>query len=99
VLQSTSVSVAYGSDVELVMRLLTQACESQERVLKEPAPFVTLSTFAADGLEFGVHYWVDEQQSGMLTLKSDINISILQLLNAHQIEIPFPQRVIHTRAV
>jgi small-conductance mechanosensitive channel len=46
-----------------------------------------------------VHYWVDEQQSGMLTLKSDINISILQLLNAHQIEIPFPQRVIHTRAV
>jgi small-conductance mechanosensitive channel len=99
VLQSTSVSVAYGSDVELVMRLLTQACESQERVLKEPAPFVTLSTFAADGLAFGVHYWVDEQQSGMLTLKSDINISILQLLNAHQIEIPFPQRVIHTRAV
>jgi small-conductance mechanosensitive channel len=98
VLQSTSVSVAYGSDVELVMRLLTQACESQERVLKDPAPFVTLSSFAADGLEFGVHYWVDEQQSGMLTMKSDINLCILQLLNANQIEIPYPQRVIHTRA-
>ena len=98
VLQSTTVLVAYGSDVDLVMRLLTQACELQMRVLKEPAPFVTLTSFAADGLEFGAHYWVDEQQSGLLTLKSEINLSILKLLNAHGIEIPYPQRVVHTRA-
>lgn len=99
VLQSTSVLVAYGSDVNLVMRLLTQACEVQPRVLKDPAPFVTLSAFAADGLEFGAHYWVDEQQSGLLTLKSEINVSILQMLNANGIEIPYPQRVVHTRIV
>jgi len=98
VLQSTSVLVAYGSDVDLVMRLLTQACDVQMRVLKDPAPFVTLTSFAADGLEFGAHYWVDEQQSGLLTLKSEINLSILKLLNANGIEIPFPQRVVHTRA-
>ncbi|MEY2948757.1 MAG: Mechanosensitive channel MscK precursor [Pseudomonadota bacterium] len=98
VLQSTSVLVAYGSDVDLVMRLLTQACDMQMRVLKDPAPFVTLTSFAADGLEFGAHYWVDEQQSGLLTLKSEINLSILKLLNANGIEIPFPQRVVHTRA-
>jgi small-conductance mechanosensitive channel len=98
VLQSASVLVAYGSDVDLVMRLLTQACDMQMRVLKDPAPFVTLTSFAADGLEFGAHYWVDEQQSGLLTLKSEINLSILKLLNANGIEIPFPQRVVHTRA-
>jgi len=98
VLQSTSVLVAYGSDVDLVMRLLKQACDMQMRVLKDPAPFVTLTSFAADGLEFGTHYWVDEQQSGLLTLKSEINLSILKLLNANGIEIPFPQRVVHTRA-
>lgn len=98
VLQSTSVSVAYGSDVDLVMRLLTQACSMEERVLKDPQPFATLSSFVADGLEFGAHYWVDEQQAGMLTLKSDINVRILKLLNEHRIEIPYPQRVVHTRA-
>ena len=98
VLQSTSLLVAYGSDVDLVMRLLTQACDMQMRVLKDPAPFVTLTAFAANGLEFGAHYWVDEQQSGLLTLKSEINLSILKLLNAHGIEIPYPQRVVHTRA-
>lgn len=98
VLQSTSVLVAYGSDVDLVMQLLTQACDMQMRVLQEPATFVTLTSFAADGLEFSAHYWVDEQQSGLLTLKSEINLSILKLLNEHGIEIPYPQRVVHTRA-
>jgi small-conductance mechanosensitive channel len=96
VLQATQVTVAYGTDVNLVMQLLTQACEEQAKVLKDPRPFVTLTNFAADGLEFGAHYWVDEQQAGLLTLKSEINIRILQLLQDRGIEIPFPQRVVHT---
>ena len=97
VLQSTSVSVAYGSDVQWVMQLLKQACEAQERVLKEPSPFVTLSSFGSDGLELTAHYWMDEQQAGVLTLKSEINVEILKVLQANGIEIPYPQRVIHTR--
>jgi small-conductance mechanosensitive channel len=97
VLQSTHVSVAYGSDVQKVMHLLKQVCEGQERVLQEPAPFVTLTQFGADGLEMGVHYWMDEQNAGALTLKSDIHVEILKVLQAEGIEIPYPQRVIHTR--
>ena len=99
ILQSTQVTVAYGTDVDEVMQLLMQACEAQNKVLKDPLPFVTLTHFAADGLEFGAHYWVDEQQAGLLTLKSEINIQILQLLQAKGIEIPYPQRVIHTRSL
>jgi small-conductance mechanosensitive channel len=97
-LQSTAVSVAYGSDVERVMQLLIQACTQDERVLKDPATFVSLSQFGADGLDFVVHYWVDESNTGLLTLKSDINLSILKLLTAHGIEIPYPQRVIQMKS-
>jgi small-conductance mechanosensitive channel len=97
ILQSTQVTVAYGTDVDGVMQLLLQACKEQNKVLNDPLPFVTLTHFGADGLEFGAHYWVDEQQAGLLTLKSEINIRILQLLQAEGIEIPYPQRVIHTR--
>jgi small-conductance mechanosensitive channel len=99
ILQSTQVTVAYGTDVAGVMQLLLRACEVQNKVLKDPLPFVTLTNFGADGLEFGAHYWVDEQQAGLLTLKSEINIRILQLLQAEGIEIPYPQRVVHTRSV
>ena len=98
ILQSTQVTVAYGTDVDGVMQLLMQACEAQNKVLKDPLPFVTLTNFGADGLEFGAHYWVDEQQAGLLTLKSEINIRILQLLQEKGIEIPYPQRVVHTRS-
>ena len=99
ILQSTQVTVAYGTDVDEMMQLLMQACEAQNKVLKDPLPFVTLTNFGADGLEFGAHYWVDEQQAGLLTLKSEINIRILQLLQAKGIEIPYPQRVVHTRSL
>ncbi len=99
ILQSTQVTVAYGTDVDELMQLLMQACEAQNKVLKDPLPFVTLTNFGADGLEFGAHYWVDEQQAGLLTLKSEINIRILQLLQAKGIEIPYPQRVVHTRSL
>ena len=96
--QSTMVSVAYDSDVALVMELLRQAALNHERVLREPAPSVSLSSFGADGLEFTVGYWVADPENGSLNLKSLINLDILAALKANAIEIPYPQRVLHTRA-
>ncbi len=96
--QSTVVSVGYDSDVDLVMRLLQAAAVQQERVLREPAPAVALSAFGADGLEFTVGYWIADPENGQLGLRSQINLAILQSLREHRIEVPYPQRVIHTRA-
>jgi small-conductance mechanosensitive channel len=93
--QTTLVSVAYDSDVELVRRLLIEACESQERVLKDPAPNAFLSQFGADGLEFTVSYWIGDPENGQLALRSTINMLILAALREHKIEIPYPQRVMH----
>ena len=95
--QSTVVSVGYDSDVQLVMRLLLQAATAQQRVLADPAPSVALSAFGVDGLEFTVGYWIADPENGQLNLRSLINLAILQSLRANDIEIPFPQRVIHTR--
>lgn len=93
--QTTVVSVAYDSDVDLVRRLLVEACERQERVLKDPAPNAFLSHFGADGLEFTVSYWIADPENGQLALRSTINMCILAALREHRIEIPYPQRVMH----
>lgn len=95
--QTTVVSVAYESDVDQVTQLLQEAALAQERVLRDPAPTIFLSAFGADGLEFTVGYWVRDVQNGQLNLRSDINRAILAALRANNIEIPYPQRVIHTR--
>jgi small-conductance mechanosensitive channel len=97
--QSTNVSVAYDSDVDLVLRLLHQAAFEQPRVLRDPEPAVALMAFGADGLEFRLGYWIGDPENGSDNLRSLINLSILRLLRAHHIDIPFPQRVIHQRAI
>ena len=98
VLQSTVVSVGYDSDVDLVMRLLTEAATRQERVLPEPPPGANLTNFGADGLEFTLNYWMGDPDNGLQNLRSLINLSILKSLREHHIAIPYPQRVIHTQA-
>ncbi len=93
--QSTIVSVAYDSDVELVMSLLRQAATNQSRVLRNPEPLIALSAFGADGIEFTVGYWQADPENGQLNLRSLINLEILKSLREHHIKIPYPQRVVH----
>jgi small-conductance mechanosensitive channel len=97
VLQSTVVSVAYDSDSELVIRLLIEAALKQERVLHDPSPGVNLTNFGADGLEFTLNYWMADPENGQQNLRSLVNLAILQALRENGIEIPYPQRVVHTR--
>ena len=99
VLQSTVISVGYDSDVELVMRLLNEAALGQARVLQEPGPGVNLTKFGADGLEFTLNYWINDPENGQQNVRSQINLAILKSLRAHHIDIPYPQRVIHSRTI
>lgn len=92
---STVVSVAYDSDVDLVMRLLGEAARVSDRVLNDPPPNVALSAFGADGLEFTVGFWIADPENGLLGLRSQINLAILRSLRQHGIDIPYPQRVLH----
>ncbi len=99
VLQSTVVTVGYDSDVELVMRLLIEAALKQDRVLRDPGPGANLTNFGADGLEFTLNYWMTDPENGQQNLRSRVNLAILQSLRANGIDIPYPQRVVHTRAL
>jgi small-conductance mechanosensitive channel len=97
VMLSTVVSVGYDSDVDLVLRLLSDAASSQTRVLKDPdpVPSVNLSNLGVDGLEFTVNFWVVDPENGQQNIRSLVNMAILKALKEHGIQIPYPQRVVH----
>ena len=95
--QSVVVSVSYDADVHLVSQLLLEAALGQPRVLRSPEPSVALTNFGADGLEFTVAYWIGDIQNGRMNVRSGINMAILAALRANNIDIPYPQRVVHTR--
>lgn len=99
VLQASVISVGYDSDPELVMRLLIDAALTQERVLRDPGPGVNLTNFGPDGIEFTLNYWMTDPENGQANLRSRINLQILKSLRENNIDIPYPQRVVHTRAL
>ena len=93
---TTSVQVAYGSNLGALMPLLEAAVAKVARVLDEPAPALQLSKFMADGLELTVVYWIADMENGQGNVCSDVNLAVLAALMAAGVEIPYPQRVLHS---
>ncbi len=88
------VSVARSSDVELTMKLIKEAGLEQKDVLKDPDPFVRLNNFGTSSLDFTLYFWVNNVFRVENT-KSAIRVILYKKLKENNINIPFPQHVLH----
>jgi small-conductance mechanosensitive channel len=95
VLVQTAVQVAYGSDVRALQPRLEAAIAAVPRVVADPAPSVQLAAFSADGMDLAILFWIRDSENGQGNVRSDVNLAVLDVLNAEGVEIPFPQRVVH----
>jgi len=87
------VGVAYGSDVDLVRRLLLRAAAENPKVLKEPAPAVSFTAFGDNALAFRLVVWFSElaqKMEGMTELRFAVN----RLFEESGVAMPFPQRTL-----
>jgi small-conductance mechanosensitive channel len=91
---STTVQVAYGTDLEALLSKLREAVSSVPRVMPEPACAVLLTGFAPDGLDLSISFWIGDVANGEGNVRSDVNFAILRCLNDNGVEIPYPQRVV-----
>ena len=91
---SVSVGVAYGSDTELVTRLLLRAAEDHPETLSEPEPSVLFREFGDSALEFELRAWIPDPID-RLKVTSDLNYSINKAFRENNITIPFPQHDVH----
>jgi len=88
---SIKIGVAYGSDIELVKKLILQAITSTQDVLQNPSPSVFFIDFGDSALIFQAFYYVKKKDIAY-RVKSQINEKIDRLFKEHNIEIPFPCR-------
>ncbi|WP_341890267.1 mechanosensitive ion channel domain-containing protein [Variovorax sp. YR752] len=95
VLLTTSVQVAYGTDVRALQAKVVDAVKQVARVLADPAPSCQLAEFAADGMNLNVLFWIADPENGQGNVRSDVNLAVLELFARENVEIPFPQRVMH----
>lgn len=89
------VGVAYGSDVELVMRTLQEALDAQPEILRAPASEVAFDNFGDSTLGFHVYYWVIVGSYNTRQIGTQLRVRIDRLFRERGIEMAFPQRVVH----
>ncbi|MDQ1317006.1 MAG: hypothetical protein QG588_655, partial [Candidatus Poribacteria bacterium] len=88
------VGVAYGSDTELVRKILLDVTYSHPSILKEPEPDVIFKEFAESSLNFELRAWLPSPL-GRIMVMSDLNYAIDKAFRENNINIPFKQIDIH----
>jgi small-conductance mechanosensitive channel len=91
------VRVSYRDDPELALRVLVQACQSQKRVLHDPAPVSRLMHFGDSGIELELRFWISDPQEGVNNVRSEVNREIWRLFRQNNLTIPIAQREIYVR--
>lgn len=93
---SVKVGVAYGSDVELVKRILLEVAKNHESITHENEPFVRFTDFGESSLDFELFFWTKESFI-VENIKSDLRFEINKAFIENNITIPFPQRDLHMK--
>ena len=92
--ESVEVGVAYGSDVQLVKKLLLQAANAHPNILDAPEPSVLFTNFGDSSLNFKVVFTLNDSFNTRF-VQSDMRFEIDRLFRENNVSIPFPQRDIH----
>lgn len=93
------VGVAYGSDVQLVRKLLLQVAADHPEVVKEPkkAPLVLFTSFGNSSLLFEL-WCVIHDVNKRYIVGSELNFAIDEIFRANGITIAFPQLDLHIKS-
>lgn len=91
-----NVGVAYGSNLEDVLKALNEVAEESKNVLKNPAHEVQLRNFGDSSWDMKLLVWIPDVKDKYRIL-NELNQAIVRKFREMNIEIPFPQRDINFR--
>jgi small-conductance mechanosensitive channel len=88
------IGIAYGSDVDRAREVMMEAARSSQVLSEQPAPSVRFRSFGDSALLFQVRGFIEQPVLHGRAM-DELGIRIYKALLAADIEIPFPQRVVH----
>ncbi len=86
--------VAYGSDTELVVKVLEAVAADNPDILDRPEPRVRMRAFGQSSLDFELLGWIEHPEDRG-RVSHDILLEVDRRFREHKIVIPFPQRDVH----
>ncbi|QGX97619.1 mechanosensitive ion channel [Roseovarius faecimaris] len=89
-------SVSYDTDINIIPDMIEEAVSALPFILQEPdPPDCELRGFGDSGVDFAVEFWVNGIDDGKNRYTPQVLFAIWNALKANNIEIPYPQRVVH----
>lgn len=91
------VGVAYGSDLDVVEKLLLEAISGTPRVLSFPSPGIILSAFGPSSIDLTMVVWIDDPEAGVGNVRSDVLWKVWRSFKENGIEIPYAQQDVNLK--
>ncbi|AYN66609.1 mechanosensitive ion channel family protein [Euzebyella marina] len=90
------IGIGYGSNIKQAKDIMLQICAEDENILKEPAPEVYVDALADSSVNLSLRFWAE---NGVFW-KAHFHVmeETKRRFDESGIEIPFPQRVVHSLA-
>ena len=88
--------IGYGDDIDKARSVLDEVIAADQRILKDPAPFVAVSELADSSVNFAVRLWVNA--GDYWGVHFDTIETVKKRFDVGGISIPFPQMDVHTHA-
>ncbi|WP_420801975.1 mechanosensitive ion channel family protein [Sphingomonas cavernae] len=91
------VRVSYHSDQDRALELMLEAARAAPRVLNDPPTVAWITAFGDSGVEYDIRLWINDPESGVGNVTSDVLTRMWKLFRENDIRLPFPQRDLHIR--
>jgi len=92
------VGVAYGSDIDLVSKVLVEVAQQEPEVCKDPEPRTRFRQFGASSLDFELLIWINDPEIRG-RVKHSLNFAIYKRFAQENIEIPFSQHDVYIKSL
>lgn len=95
---SVEVGVAYGSDLDLVKKLLIDCAKRHNKVVSNPSPLVILKEYNDSSIDLELLFW-SQHLFIIEKVKSDIRFEINEQFKNNNVTIPFPQQDLYIKTI
>jgi small conductance mechanosensitive channel len=87
------IGVSYNTDIEKAREAILELAKKDKRVLAEPVPFVGVEAYADSSINLSIRLWVvpEDYYPVFFSIMNDLKPTLDKI----NVEIPFPQRVVH----
>lgn len=88
-----TIGIAYGDDIDKAYAAINKLIAADDRILKDPEPFVAVSALADSSVNIVVRAWVNAPDYWGVFFK--MNEDVYRTFGSEGLSIPFPQMDVH----